>query len=113
MKSKKMITVMATTLFCLVFVGAMLAQGYERDDSDSTLAVEKTASLSSNQLHLNANYGIMGTQKTEPSLEELENAYYYQMIEDQYKKLNDDHLEITSPLEGQSTRDKLDPSCSC
>lgn len=109
MKSKKMITGMAAILFCLVFVGALSAQGY--DKKFSGFVVERTVAPSSNQFHLDANRGVTGTISTEDSLENLENAYYYQMIEEQY--IIDGQMEVSSPLKDQSEQNKNHPSCKC
>jgi len=111
MKSKKMITGMAAILFCLVFVGALSAQEYERDISG--FAVEGVVAPSSNQLNLNANWGVMGKQTKEVSLEELESAYYYQMIEEQYINNNDGQMEISAPQKDQLERNNNHPSCKC
>ena len=109
MKSKKMITGMAAILFYLVLVGALSAQEYERDVSG--FAVEGTVAPSSNQLNLNANWGVMGQQTKKVSLEELESAYYYQMIEEQ--NIIDGQIEVSSPLKDQSEQNKNHPSCKC
>jgi len=111
MKSKKMITGMAAILFCLVFVGALSAQEYERDVSG--FSVEGVVAPSSNQLNLNANWGVMGKQTKEVSLEELESAYYYQMIEEQYINNNDGQMEISAPQKDQLERNNNHPSCKC
>ena len=111
MKSKKIITGMMAILFCLVFVGALLAQEYEREVSG--LAVEGTVAPSSNQINLNANWGVMGKQTTEVSLEVLENAYYYQMIEEQYNNSNDGQMEISAHNKYQLERNNNHPSCKC
>ena len=95
MKNAKMIIGMAATLFCLILVGSILTQENERESSDSVFAVERTVSPSSNQLYLNANWGVNGKQGAEASIEDLENAYYYKMIED------------------QSWQNKNQPSCNC
>ena len=109
MKSKKMITGMAAVLFCLVFVGALSAQEY--DKKFSSFAVERTVAPSSNQYHLDANRGVTGIMSTVDSLEDLENAYYYQMIEEQY--INDGQMEVSSPLKDQLEQNKNHPSCKC
>jgi hypothetical protein len=111
MKSKKMITGMTAILFCLVFVGALLAQEIEREVSG--FAVEGAVAPSSNQLNLNANWGVMGKQAKEVSMEELENAYYYQMIEEQYINNNDSQMEISAPHKDQLERNNNFPSCKC
>lgn len=85
MKSKKMIIGMTATLFCLVFLGAFLAQGYETERSGFRCAVERNVAPYSFRLAPNANKESMDTLSSETSLEDLENAYYYQMIEDKYK----------------------------
>ena len=85
MKSKKVIIGMAVTLFCLVLVGAFLAQGYETEGSELRCAVVRNVVPYSFQLVPNANNEAMATLTSEDSLEDLENAYYYQMIEDKYK----------------------------
>ena len=102
---------MATILFCLIFVGALSAQEYERDVSG--FAVEGTVVPYSNQLNLIANWGVMDKQTTEVSLEELENAYYYQMIEEQYISSNDGQMKISAPLKNQLERNNNHPSCKC
>jgi len=48
---------------------------------------------------------------TRSSLENLENAYYYQMIEEQY--IIDGQIEVSSPLKDQSEQNKNHPSCKC
>ena len=111
MKSKKMITGMAEILFSLVFVGALSAQGY--DKKSSGFAVERTVAPSSNQFHLDANRGVTGTMSAEDSLEDLENAYYYQMIEEQYINNNDGQMEISAPHKDQLDRSNTHPSCKC
>jgi hypothetical protein len=111
MKSKKMIPGMAAILFYLVLVGALSAQEYERDVSG--FAVEGTVAPSSNQLNLNANWGVMGQQTKKVSLEELESAYYYQMIEEQYINNNDGQMEISAPHKDQLERNNNHPSCKC
>jgi len=111
MKSKKMITGMAAILFCLLFVGALSAQEDERDVSGFVL--EGAVAPTSNQLNLNANWEVMGKQTTEVSLEELENAYYYQMIEEQYINSNDGQMEISAPHKDQLDRSNTHPSCKC
>ena len=111
MKSKKMITGTAAILFCLLFVGALSAQEDERDVSG--FALEGAVAPTSNQLNLNANWEVMGKQTTEVSLEELENAYYYQMIEEQYINSNDGQMEISAPHKDQLDRSNTHPSCKC
>ena len=112
MKSKKMITGMAAILFYLVLVGALSAQEYERDVSG--FAVEGAFAPSSNQFNLNANWGVMDKQAKEVSLEELESAYYYQMIEEQYINNNDGQMEISAPHKDQLERNNNHPSsCKC
>ena len=107
MKSKIMIAGMAAILFCLVIVGALSAQEYEREVSG--FAVERTFAPSSNQFNLDTN----GIKTTVDSLEDLENAYYYQMIEDQYLKINDGQMEVSDPLKDQLKRNNNHPSCKC
>jgi len=109
MKSKKMITGMAEILFSLVFVGALSAQGY--DKKSYGFSVERTVAPSSNQFHLDVNRGVTGTMSAEDSLEDLENAYYYQMIEEQ--SIIDGKIEVSSPLKDQSEQNKNHPSCKC
>ena len=111
MKSKNMITGITAILFCLVFVGALLAQEIEREVSG--FAVKGTVASYSKQLNLNANWGVMGKQATDFSLEELENAYYYQMIEEQYINNNIDQMEISAPHKDQLERNNNFPSCKC
>jgi len=111
MKIKKMIAGMAAILFCLVFVVALAAQEYEREVSGFT--VERTVAPSSNQFNLDANRGWTGIMTTEDSLEDLENAYYYQMIEDQYININDGRMEVSAPLKDQLKRNNNHPSCKC
>ena len=111
MKSKKVIVGMAAILFCLVFVGALSAREHDREFSD--FAVERSLALSSNQFHLDANRGGIGIKTTEDSLEDLENAYYYQMIEDQSVNINDGKMEVSAPLKDQLKRNNNHPSCKC
>ena len=111
MKSKIMIAGMAAILFCLVIVGALSAQEYEREVSG--FAVERTFAPSSNQFNLDTNRGGIGIKTTEASLEDLENAYYYQMIEDQYLNINDGQMEVSAPLKDQLKRNNNHPSCKC
>ena len=111
MKSKKMIVGMAAILFCLVFVGALSAQEYAGEFSG--FAVERTLALSSNQFNLDANRWGTGIKTTEDSLEDLENAYYYQMIEDQSVNINDGQMEASVPLKDQLERNKNHPSYNC
>lgn len=102
---------MTTTLFCLVFVGALSAQEYEREVPG--FVVERTVVPSSNQFNLDTNRGWTGIMTTEDSLEDLENAYYYQMIEDQYLNIDDGQLEVSAPLKDQLKRNNNHPSCKC
>ena len=111
MKSKKMNAGMAAILFFLVFVGALSAQEHEREVSG--FAVERTVAPSSNHLNLNANWGVLGAQTTEDSLEDLENAYYYQMIEDQYINSDDVQMDASAPLKDQLKQNNNHPSCKC
>ena len=54
---------------------------------------------------------------TEVSLEDMENAYYYEMFADKYSDINDDQIEVTPPTKsstgGLCSQAKHNQSCDC
>lgn len=84
MKSKKMTIGMTATLLCLVFLGAFLAQGFEMEDFELRCVVERNVAPSYSQRGPNVNKETIAKLSSEASIEDLENAYYYQMIEEKY-----------------------------
>lgn len=82
MKRKKMITSLTVALFSVVLVGAFFVPGVEREALELESASERNVVSSSCQLNSKGNWVAMQNLSNEISLEDLENAYYYQMIED-------------------------------
>ena len=117
MKREKMSTGLSVALFFLVFVGAFFVQGYEEKAPELGYAIERNIISSSHQLDLNANGEAVAALTSEDSLEDLENAYYYQMIEDEYVHINDCQMEV-APLAKSRTCEpfaqaKHNQSCDC
>jgi len=117
MKREKMISGLAVALFSLVFVGAFFVQGDEEKTPELRYAIEKNIVSSSHQLDPNASWLAMEELSNEVSLEEMENAYYYEMIEDKYSDINDDQIEVTPPTKSSTGRlcsqAKQYHSCDC
>ena len=111
MKSMKMIAGMAVIIFCLAFVGVLSAHEYKREASGFT--VERTFTDSSSQFKTNANRWGMNIKTTENRLEDLENAYYYQMIDNQYINMNGNQMENSAPIKDQVEQNVNHPSCKC
>ena len=117
MKREKMITGLSVALFSLVFVGAFFVQGDEEKAAELGYAIERNIISSSHQLDPNANGGSVAALTSEDRLEDLENAYYYQMIEDEYIHINDCQMEV-APLAKSRTCEpfaqaKHNQSCDC
>ena len=117
MKREKMITGLTVALFSLAFVGAFFVQGDEEKAPELGYAIERNIISSSRQLDPNANGESVAALTSENSLEDLENAYYYQMIEDEYIHINDCQMEV-APLAKSRTGEpfaqaKHNQSCDC
>jgi hypothetical protein len=117
MKREKMITGLTVALFSLAFVGAFFVQGDEEKAPELGYAIERNIISSSRQLDPNANWLAIEELSNEDSLEDLENAYYYQMIEDEYIHINDCQMEV-APLAKSRTGEpfaqaKHNQSCDC
>ena len=115
MKSKKIIIVMTATLLCIVFLGAFLAQGYEVEGFELRCAIERNVAPSYSQRDLNVNKETIAKLSSEASIEDLENAYYYQMIENKYV---DGQVEFITPSKTGScdepcTQINNCQSCNC
>lgn len=117
MKREKMITGLAVALFSLFFVGVFFVQGYEEKAPELGYAIERNIVSASRQLDPNANGESVAALASEDSLEDLENAYYYQMIEDDYIHINDGQKEVASPAKsrtgGLCAQAKHNQSCDC
>ena len=117
MKREKMITGLSVALFSLVFVGAFFVQGDEEKAAELGYAIERNIISSSHQLDPNANGGSVAALTSEDRLEDLENAYYYQMVENDYIHINDGQMEVASPAKsrtgGLCAQDKHNQSLGC
>ena len=117
MKRVKLITGLAVALFSLVIVGAFFVQGDEEKAPEFRYAIEKKIVSSSHQLDPNGSGLTMEELSNEVSLEDMENAYYYEMIEDKYSDINDDQIKVappsTSSTGGPCSQTKHNHSCSC
>ena len=115
MKNKTMTIGMTATFLCLVFLGAFLAQGYEMEDYELRCAIERNVATSYSQRGPNVNKETIARLSPEASIEDLENAYYYQMIED---KNIDGQIEFINPSKTGSCDDPCTQinncqSCKC
>lgn len=99
MKSKKMITGLATALFCLVLVGVSFAQEYEGEGSEFGFAVERAVVPSSDRLDPDANWRALAALPYEGS---LENTFDYQLNPDKYIHLNDGQDRVATPTKAQA-----------
>ena len=117
MKREKMISGLAVALFSLVFVGAFFVQGDEEKAPELRYAIEKNIVSSSHQLDPNASWLAMEELSNEVSLEDMENAYYYEMIEDKYSDIKDGQIEVAPPsmpiTGGPCSQTKHNHSCDC
>jgi len=84
MKNKTMTIGMTATFLCLIFLGAFLAQGYEMEDFEPGCAIEREITPSHSQPGPNVNNETIAELSSVASIEDLETAYYYQMIDDKY-----------------------------
>ena len=78
-----MITGFAVAPLSLFFAGAFFVHGYEGKVPDLGFAPVRNIIPFSHQLGPNANWQAIEELSNEDSLEDLENAYYYKMNEDE------------------------------
>ena len=110
MKKKTMTIGMTATFLCLVFLGAFLAQGYEMEDYEPRCAIERNVTPSYSQRGPNVNKETIARLSSEASIEDLENAYYYQMIDDKYI---DGQIEFVNCSKTRSCDDPCTQINSC
>ena len=117
MRKKTMTIGMTATFLCLVFLGAFLAQGYEMEDYEPRCAIERNVTPSYSQRGPNVNKETIARLSSEASIEDLENAYYYQMIEDEYIHINDCKMEVAPLVKSRTSEPfaqaKHNQSCDC
>ena len=78
-----MITGFAVAPLSLLFAGAFFVHGYEGKVPELGFSPVRNISPFSHQLGPNANWLAIEELSNEDSLEDLENAYYYKMNEDE------------------------------
>jgi hypothetical protein len=99
-----MISSLAVALFSLVLVAAIFLQGDEVKSLESGSAIERNVVSSSRQISPKANWIAMEELSNEDSLEDLETAYYYQMIEEKSRDAIDCQVEVATPSQSKSCK---------
>jgi hypothetical protein len=115
MKSKKVTIGMTATLLYLVFFGVILAQGYEMEDFELRCSIERNEAPSYSQRGPSVNKETNAKLSSEASIEDLENAYYYQMIDDKYidGQMEFINLSKTGSCDEPCTQINNCHSCNC